>query len=121
MAMTMNDGAAPAPVRRRPRFRFRLSLRTMMVAVLVIGTGLGWLARSRRDDFEGQLIRAELALARAELKNAEDRLAWSDRMHQKGYVSKSQNTADRLTLQQRAFAVEQAEARQSRFIKWFGE
>jgi hypothetical protein len=114
----MTDGVAPSP--RRKRHRLRLNLLTMMAIVLTIGAGLGWLARSRRVERERQMIRAEIALAKAELKRAQDRVTWSDRLHQKGYVSKAQNVADRLALQQKVFALAQAEAKQSLFVKSFG-
>jgi hypothetical protein len=117
----MTDSAAPAPGRNQPRFRsnFRLSLGTMMVVVLIVGTGLGWLARTRRAEVERQLSRAEIAVAQAELKRAQDRMVWSDRMLQKGYVSKAQNVVDRLTLQQKVVALEQARTKQNLLEKWF--
>jgi HlyD family secretion protein len=57
---------------------------------------------------EQQTVIGELALAEAERKRAEDRLEWSKRMLAKGFVSKAQNIADRVSLDQKVFAFEQA-------------
>jgi hypothetical protein len=65
-----------------------------------------------------ETVCGEIALAEAELKRAHDRIVWSDRMFRKGYVSKAQNTADRLTVQQKAFALEQAKTKQSVIAQW---
>jgi HlyD family secretion protein len=51
----------------------------------------------------------EIALAESERDRAVDRLAWSNRMLQKGYVSLAQNVADKVALQQKNFAFEQAQ------------
>ena len=121
----MTDRAPPASGRRRTRSRFRLSLRTMMLVVLIVGSGLGWLARTRtmreRQSImvqEMETVLGEIALAEAELKRAQDRMVWSDRYLQKGYVSKAQNVADRLTLQQKVFELEQAKQKQRLLAKW---
>jgi HlyD family secretion protein len=55
--------------------------------------------------------RVEVIMARADMKRAEERLAWSDRVHKKGYISKAQNTADRSDHQQKVHALDQAQAR----------
>jgi HlyD family secretion protein len=52
--------------------------------------------------------KGEIALAKSELTRAEDRLQWSDRMVDVGYVSKAQNTADRLSLEKAKFTLEQS-------------
>src|SRR4051794_25065464 len=57
---------------------------------------------------EKETVQGEIALADAERKRAEDRIVWSDRMYEKGYVSKAQNIADKVSLQQKIFAYEQA-------------
>jgi hypothetical protein len=53
----------------------------------------------------------EIALARSDLRRASDRLAWSDRMLKKGYVSQAQNTSERLSLERSTFAERQAKAK----------
>ncbi len=45
-----------------------------------------------------ETVLGEIALADSELKRAEDRLDWSDRMFKKGYVSMAQNVADKVSL-----------------------
>ncbi|SIN74590.1 RND family efflux transporter, MFP subunit [Singulisphaera sp. GP187] len=57
---------------------------------------------------ELQTVKGEIALAEAERKRAEDRLEWSKRMYDKGYVSLAQNIADKVSLDQKVFAFEQA-------------
>jgi HlyD family secretion protein len=57
---------------------------------------------------EIQTVKGEIALAEAEQKRSEDRLEWSKRMFDKGYVSKAQNIADKVSLDQKVFAYEQA-------------
>jgi multidrug efflux pump subunit AcrA (membrane-fusion protein) len=53
-------------------------------------------------------VSGEVARAASEMKRAEDRVEWSDRMLAKGYVSKAQNIADKVSLQQKKSAHEQA-------------
>jgi HlyD family secretion protein len=60
---------------------------------------------------EWETVQGEIALAEAERKRAEDRIVWSDRMYEKGYVSKAQNVADKVSLQQKNFAYEQAQTK----------
>lgn len=57
---------------------------------------------------ELQTVKGEIALAEAERKRAEDRLEWSVRMADKGYVSKAQKIADEVSLNQKVFSYEQA-------------
>jgi RNA polymerase sigma factor (sigma-70 family) len=54
----------------------------------------------------------ERAIARAELdrKRAEERLAWSNRMYEKGYISRAQNIEDKLALEQATRALERMRA-----------
>ena len=54
---------------------------------------------------------AEIARAELNFKRAQDRLAWSNRMYEKGYVSKAQNIQDKLAFQQATFALERARAK----------
>jgi multidrug resistance efflux pump len=60
---------------------------------------------------EKETAQGEIALAKSELKRAEDRLEWSNRMLDKGYVSKAQNVADKVGLEQKKFALEQAQTK----------
>ena len=53
----------------------------------------------------------EIKLAEADLKRAEDRLEWSDKMKEKGYVSEGQNISDKLTLQRAKFTLEQSQTK----------
>ncbi|WP_406693878.1 sigma-70 family RNA polymerase sigma factor [Singulisphaera sp. Ch08] len=55
-----------------------------------------------------ETVNDEISLAEAERKRAEDRLEWSRKMHAKGYVSKDQNTADTILLQQKIFTYEKS-------------
>jgi multidrug resistance efflux pump len=57
---------------------------------------------------ELETVLGAIALAESERKRVEDRVVWSDRMFDKGYVSKAENIADKLSLQQKVFAFEQA-------------
>ncbi len=57
---------------------------------------------------EFETVQGDIALAHAERKRAEDRIVWSDRMYEKGYVSKAENIADKISLQHKVFAFEQA-------------
>jgi RNA polymerase sigma factor (sigma-70 family) len=54
---------------------------------------------------------SEITKLRAERKRAEDRVVWSNQMYEKGYVTKAQNIADRVTLQQKLFALAQAQTK----------
>lgn len=108
-----------ASVSEGPR-RFRTSLWMLMALVLVVGTAVGLLVLSRRNTVELQTIRSELALAQAELQRATARAAWSDRMFQKGYVSKAQVESERLAVQKSVFTLEQVKARQKLLETWFG-
>jgi HlyD family secretion protein len=60
---------------------------------------------------EVQTVRGEISLAEAERKRAEDRLEWSNRMKDKGFVSSGQNIADKVALKQKVFAYEQAQTK----------
>src|SRR5262249_14011364 len=60
----------------------------------------------------------EIALAEAERRRAEDRIVWSDRMYEKGFVSKAENIADKISLQQKVFAFKQAQTKKAVFEKY---
>ena len=58
-----------------------------------------------------ETVLGEIALAKADMNRAEDRLKWSEKMLEKSYVSLGQVISDRLTLQRAIFAVEQAQTK----------
>jgi HlyD family secretion protein len=53
-------------------------------------------------------MKGQIALAESEVKTASDRLAWSERMSDKGYASRRQVLNDRQTLQSATFRLDQA-------------
>jgi multidrug efflux pump subunit AcrA (membrane-fusion protein) len=67
---------------------------------------------------EFETVQGEIALADAEQKRAADRIEWSDRMFQKGYLSKAQNIADQVSLKQKVFALEQAQTKKAVLEKY---
>jgi hypothetical protein len=95
-----------------------------MILVLILGCGLGWLGRLKQAETAYQQARfarqvAELTIVEyAQWKRAEDRVAWSNRMYAKGYVSKAQNTADKVNLKQKVFAWEQAWTKKAVLAKY---
>ncbi|WP_165218909.1 efflux RND transporter periplasmic adaptor subunit [Aquisphaera insulae] len=54
-------------------------------------------------------IEGEIKLAESDLKRSEDRVDWSNRMYEKGYVSKASKVSEELTYQKAKFSLEQAE------------
>jgi HlyD family secretion protein len=60
----------------------------------------------------------EIALAESDLKRAEDRMEWSNKMYEKEYLSTAQNIADRLSLQKARFALEQAQTKKAVLEKY---
>ena len=58
-----------------------------------------------------ETVLGEIALNDSERKRAEDRLDWSNRMFGKGYLSKVQNIADKLALEQANFKFEQSQTK----------
>jgi HlyD family secretion protein len=65
-----------------------------------------------------QTVLGEIALAESEKSRAVDRLDWSKRMKDKGYVSEAQFIADRVSLQQKTFALEQAQTKKDVLQKY---
>jgi hypothetical protein len=53
-------------------------------------------------------LKGRLALAEADLATWKDRVAWSERMARKGYLSEQQLNADRVRLRRAELAVDQA-------------
>jgi multidrug resistance efflux pump len=60
---------------------------------------------------ENETIRNEIAKAQSVLKQAEDRLERSNRMYGKGQLSKAQNSADKVNLEQKKWAMERAQTK----------
>lgn len=58
---------------------------------------------------ERQKAQGEIALAKSELERAEDRMAWTDRMVERGHVSLAEKAATSLELAQARFSVETAQ------------
>lgn len=67
---------------------------------------------------EFETVQGEIALAESDLKRAEDRVDWSDRMLEKGYVSLSQNISEKLALQRAKFSLEQAQTKRTVLEKY---
>ncbi len=63
-------------------------------------------------------VHGEIKLAEAELKRAEERLDWANRMWEKGYVSKAQKVAEELNVQKSRFVLEQAESKRHVLIDY---
>jgi hypothetical protein len=95
------------------RRRFTLTIRTMMVftafCAVVLGVVLAW-HRARLDRVQAELRSAQMALYLAELHRAQDRVVWSTRMFEKGYVSKAQLRSERDSLQKAESQLERARA-----------
>ncbi|SIN78232.1 HlyD family secretion protein [Singulisphaera sp. GP187] len=53
-------------------------------------------------------LNGQIALAKSDLERTADRLAWSRRMHKKGYVSIGQVSNDEVTLSRQTFNLEQS-------------
>ena len=66
-------------------------------------------------------VQGEIKHAEAELKRAEDRLDWANRMWQKGYITKAQKVSEELNFQKARFALEQAESKLQVLTKYTRE
>ncbi len=66
------------------------------------------LESEENDKRELKEVEGEIALAESDLKRAEDRIEWSDRMLEKKFVSKAANSVDKLSLQRSKLRLEQA-------------
>lgn len=60
---------------------------------------------------EIETIQGDIALAKADLKRAEDRYAWTVKMAEKGYVSEASKVSDGFSLEKAKFTLEQAQTR----------
>lgn len=70
---------------------------------------------------EMSTIAGETALAKSDLERAEDRLSWSTNMFKKGYVSRSSNIADELSLNKAKFELEKAQTSKDVLTKFTKE
>ena len=71
--------------------------------------------RETTQDFEGKIF-----LARSELERAIDRLSWSRRMNQKGYIPAAVVTSDKFRVDQMELALRQEESAYALFKKYSG-
>ncbi len=67
---------------------------------------------------EKETIDGEIALAQADVTRADERLKWSVKMEEKGYVSKSARMSDELSLKQFQFKLEQAQTKMDVLLKY---
>lgn len=65
-----------------------------------------------------QELESEIRLADAEREHAEKRLEWSDKVWAQGYISKAQNADDKIALQRKVFAYEQAQSEKNILEKY---
>ena len=72
-------------------------------------------ARETNQDFEGKIF-----LARSDLERAIDRLNWSRRMNQKGYIPAAIVTSDKFRVDQMELALRQQESAYAVFKKYTG-
>ncbi len=67
---------------------------------------------------ELETILGDIAMARADLQRAEDRLDWSRRMREKKYVSEAQLKSDKLTHDKARFTLEQAQTKKVVLLRY---
>ncbi len=65
-----------------------------------------------------ETIQGDIAMAKAELKRAEDRYEWTSKMRDKGYVSEAQKTSDKFNLDKAKFTLEQSQTSMSVLLKY---
>jgi len=82
-------------------------------AVLLKSDNLGGEALNKKRSFETQID-----LAKEEVARAKDKVEWSQKLSDKGYVTKSELEADKLALQQKEVSQEQAELEYELFLKY---
>ena len=83
------------------------------IAKLAVREFLEGTVRETTEDFEGKIF-----LARSDLERAIDRLDWSRRMHEKGYLPTATVAADAFRKAQMAVALEQQQSAYSVFKKY---
>jgi len=82
-------------------------------AVLIRSDNLGGEALNRKSALESRID-----LAKEEVARAKDKVDWSERLSEKGYVTKSELEADRLALKQKEVSQQQAELEYQLFLKY---
>ena len=85
----------------------------MQIAQLALREFKDGTLRETNQEFEGKIF-----LARSELERANDRLNWSRRMNQKGYIPAAVVTTDLFRKDQTALALAQQEAAYALFKKF---
>ncbi len=65
-----------------------------------------------------ETIQGNIAMAKAELKRAEDRFEWTCKMVDKKYASEAQRTSDKFNLEKAKFTLEQAETSYDVLMKY---
>ncbi len=63
-------------------------------------------------------IDGEIKLAEADLKRAQDRHEWADRMFDKGYVSTATKVSEEMNFRKALFALEQAQAKKDVLVRY---
>jgi len=63
-------------------------------------------------------VEGEIKLAEAEVLRSEDRVGWAKRMHEKGYVSQAQKTAEEMNAKKTQFALEQTQSKRSVLVEY---
>lgn len=82
-------------------------------ALLLKNPNLGGEALNTR-----RALETKIALAKEEVARARDKVAWSERLAEKGYVTKMELEADKLALQQKEASQEQSELEYELFLKY---
>ena len=98
--------SGPTPITSRPT----LDLEIAKLAVREFEEGTG---RETIEDFEGKIL-----LARSDLERASDRVAWSHRMKDKGYIPAAAVTAEEFKQSQMMLALAQQESAFELFKKY---
>ncbi len=82
-------------------------------AVLIKSDNLGGEALNKK-----RALETKIDLAKEEVARAKDKVEWSQRLSEKGYVTKMELEADKLSLQQKDVSQEQAELEYQLFLKY---
>jgi len=82
-------------------------------AVLIRSDNLGGEALNKK-----RALETKIDLAKEEVARAKDKVEWSQRLSEKGYVTKMELEADKLSLQQKEVSQEQADLEYQLFLKY---
>ncbi|MBN1444742.1 MAG: HlyD family efflux transporter periplasmic adaptor subunit [Candidatus Omnitrophica bacterium] len=82
-------------------------------AVLIRSDNLGGEALNKK-----RALETKIDLAKEEVARAKDKVEWSQRLSEKGYVTKMELEADKLSLKQKEVSQEQAELEYQLFLKY---